>query len=71
LSVNNKGLKDLVQPRELSLNGTKVTDAGIKESKGLANLRRLELRSPAITDVGFKELKYLKNFQWSLPWGPK
>ncbi len=50
-------------PFGLSLGNTKVTDAGLKELKGLKNLTTLELMWTPVTDVGLKELKDLKNLE--------
>jgi internalin A len=41
----------------LSLNGTKVTDAGLKELKELKELTSLDVVETAVTDAGINELK--------------
>jgi hypothetical protein len=41
----------------LSLDGTKVTDAGMKELQKLTGLQRLDLNGTAVTVAGLKDLK--------------
>jgi len=41
----------------LDLYNTQVTDAGVKELKGLKCLRLLDLRRTGVTDAGVKEIK--------------
>jgi len=48
---------DLKQLRELDLNNSQVTDAGLKELAELPKLRDLRLARTKITDEGFR--KYL------------
>ena len=48
---------------ELLLGNTQVTDAGMKELKGLKNLQKLFLNQTQVTDSGLKELKELKNLR--------
>jgi hypothetical protein len=43
--------------RRLDLNGTKVTDAGLKELAGLKNLKLLFLFDAPVTPAGIAELK--------------
>ena len=47
----------------LSLIGTKVTDAGLKELAKLKTLQYLDLGATAVTDIGLKELAGLKALQ--------
>jgi len=47
----------------LDLNGTAVTDAGLKELRELKNLQNLNLDNTKITDAGIKELKGLTGLQ--------
>ncbi len=54
------GLKQL---EFLSLAGTNVTDAGLKELAGLKQLRTLELDGTKVTDAGLKELVGLKQLR--------
>ena len=49
--------------QKLDLNGTKVTDAGLKELKGLGRLETLFLYDTAVTDAGLKELKDFPQLQ--------
>ena len=44
----------------LSLNSTKVTDAGLKELAGLKSLQALYLNNTQVTDAGLKELAGLE-----------
>jgi hypothetical protein len=41
----------------LTLVGTQVTDAGLKELKELRRLRWLDVRATQVTDAGVRELK--------------
>jgi hypothetical protein len=41
--------------RELHLNGTKVTDAGMKELSAITTLERLDLRGTAVTKEAVEE----------------
>src|SRR5437660_1229639 len=43
--------------------GGKVTDAGLKELKGLKNLQLLDIQRTQITDTGLKELKEVKSLR--------
>ena len=45
----------------LNLNGTKITDAGLKEVAKLQKLEQLDLDDTQITDAGLKELAKLQN----------
>jgi RNA polymerase sigma factor (sigma-70 family) len=57
-----KGLPDLPFHFGLHLMGNSlVTDAGMKELKGLKNLTELNLFGTQVTDAGLKEIKELKN----------
>jgi hypothetical protein len=47
--------------RELRLNGTQVTDAGLEHLKGFTELRRLWLYSTRVTDES------VRNLQQALP----
>ena len=47
----------------LSLNATKVDDAGLKELAGLKSLQALYLDETRLTDAGLKELAGLKSLQ--------
>jgi hypothetical protein len=46
-----------VDVTSLCLNETKVTEAGLKELKGLTNLQYLDLRDTQVTEAGLKELR--------------
>ncbi len=50
-------------PFGLCLNGTKMTDAGLKEVAGLKSLQTLDVRGTQVTDAGLKELAGLKSLQ--------
>jgi hypothetical protein len=50
--------------QELSLDGARVTDAGLASVKGLKELRRLNLAHTAVTDVGLNSLKELANLSF-------
>jgi internalin A len=50
--------KDL---QELTLTGNKVTDASLREIKGLTGLRHLDLTGTGVTDDGVRELKDLQS----------
>ena len=53
---------------EVSLELTKITDAGLVHLKGLTNLQTLNLRFTKVTDVGLEHLKGLTELQTlSLP----
>jgi internalin A len=57
-----KALNNLVNLTHLELHSTQVTDAGLKELKGLNNLRWLSLMgSKGVSDEGLQELRELKN----------
>jgi len=59
-------LKDLAvykELKELSLNRTKVTDAGLKDLAALKTLTSLELDRVGITDAGLKELTALDKLE--------
>src|ERR1022692_870042 len=47
----------------MDFNGTKVTDAGLKELASLKSLQELHLASTMVTDVGLKELASLESLQ--------
>ncbi len=47
----------------VSLSGTNVTDADLKELSGLKDLQTLDLGRTQVTDAGLKELSGLKNLQ--------
>ena len=47
----------------LNLNGTQVTDAGLKELAGLTQMQNLGLSRTQVTDAGLKELTGMKNLQ--------
>src|SRR5262249_8706954 len=51
-----KDLLPLTEVDNLSLQGTKVTDAGLKHVAGFRKLHQLYLGQTAITDVGVKHL---------------
>jgi hypothetical protein len=48
---------------QVDLNGTKVTDAGLKHLKELKELRSLDLSGTQVRDAGLKELKELKELR--------
>ena len=54
---------DLTELRSLSLSGTKVTDAGVKELAGLKNLEQLRLSGTAVTDAAVKDLSGMKSLR--------
>src|SRR5205807_1684624 len=56
-------LPDLGRGFGLSLYGTQVTDAGLKEIAGLKSLQSLSLSGTQVTDAGLKELTSLKSLQ--------
>src|SRR4051812_43825440 len=56
---------------KVSLRGTKVTDAGLKDLKELTSLQELNISGTQVTDVGLKELKVLKSLQTLLLGGTK
>ena len=47
---------------EAHLNGTQLTDAGLKELKELKQLKQLFLNDTKVTDAGLKGLKEFKEF---------
>src|SRR5690349_20563428 len=47
----------------VDLRNTRVTDAGLKELKGLHSLQMLNLFDTPVTDAGLKELKGLQSLQ--------
>jgi len=51
---------DLASVTELSLAGTQITDAGLKEVAKLKNLSVLSFSNTQITDAGLKEVAKLK-----------
>jgi Leucine-rich repeat (LRR) protein len=61
--VQLRRLKSVAHLRDLDLNGTRVTDAGLANLKGL-NLRKLHLASTRITDAGLEHLKGLPDLEW-------
>src|SRR5215471_14025304 len=65
--LGGKVTRDGKQPGKpavsVDLHGTKVTDAGLKELKGLKNLQELDLWGTKVTDAGLKELKEFTSLQ--------
>jgi Leucine-rich repeat (LRR) protein len=59
------GIKQDDQGRvvEVTLRGSRITDAGLVHLKGLANLQALDLAFTKITDSGLVHLKGLVNLQ--------
>jgi Leucine-rich repeat (LRR) protein len=55
-------LKGLTQLRELSLNGTQVTDAGLEHLKGLSELETLSLDDKRVTDAAPAALAELPDY---------
>ena len=53
--------KDDSSIRSLYLSSSEMTDAGLKEVKGLKQLTTLTIRCERVTDAGLKELKGLKH----------
>jgi Leucine-rich repeat (LRR) protein len=47
----------------VKLQGTKVTDAGLKDLAALKQLRNLDLNSTKVTDAGLKDLAALKQLE--------
>ncbi len=56
-------LKQFPELTKLSLNNTKVTDAGLKQLEGLDSLEKLYLVDTQITDSGLEPLKSLKGLK--------
>jgi hypothetical protein len=60
-ALDDEGLKHLVAAcpgiRKLSLNSTRVTDAGLVHLAGLSQLQRLELATRGVTDGGLAHFK--------------
>ena len=56
-------MKGLPQLRDLSLNGTKVTDAGLLHLAGLTHLKTIRLNRTDITDRGLTQLKRLTHLE--------
>src|SRR5262249_55083470 len=55
----------------LSLDGTQITDAGLKELASLKNLHALDLHRTPVTDAGLKELAGLESLRaLDLGWNP-
>jgi hypothetical protein len=54
-------LKSFKNLKTLILMGNRITDAGLRERKGLDDLNMLDLRSKKVTPEGFKELQGLKS----------
>ena len=54
-------LQGLSKLQLLSLDRTKVTDAGLEHLKGLSNLEWLYLRGTKVTNAGLEHLKGLSN----------
>jgi len=54
-------LKELTHLEVLGLRGAKVTDAGLKDIRGLASLVDLDLGDTGVTDDGLVHLKGLTN----------
>ena len=50
--------------RDLKLNRTRITDAGLVRLKTLKQLKRLEISSTDITDAGLSHLKALTELRW-------
>src|ERR1700722_5634439 len=57
------GAKNLTKPAQLSVTGTRITDAGLEHLKELRELTRLALDSTSITDVGLVYLQDLPNLR--------
>lgn len=57
-------LKELGSLEDLTLSGTRVTDAGMTDLTGLPHLKRLWLQGTPVTDAGVARLKDLKTVQW-------
>jgi internalin A len=49
-------MNDLKNLATIMLNGTQVTDAGLKELKNLKNLTWLDVSLTKVTDMGVKQL---------------
>jgi Leucine-rich repeat (LRR) protein len=58
-----EGLGELGQLRSLELDGTKVTDAELKELSALTHLEHLHLESTPVTDAGLRHLKGLNKLR--------
>jgi len=56
-------IKKLLKLRYLDASETKITDAGLKELKGLRSLETVYLIATDISDAGLRELKALPNLQ--------
>ena len=56
-------LAGLDKAEKLTLNNTKVTDAGLDKVKGLASLKKLYLVDTAITDAGLEKIKGMANLE--------
>jgi len=54
---------DLEKVTVVYFNGTKITDAGLKELAKLQQLERLSLRDTQITDAGLKEMAKFKQLE--------
>ncbi len=54
---------DLAKVTELSLGGTQITDAGLKEVAKLQKLKELYLNGTQITDAGLKDLAKLQKLE--------
>jgi hypothetical protein len=55
--------KEFTQLRELHLDGTPITDAGLKHLEGLRQLQILELEYMRVTDAGLEHLEGLRQLQ--------
>ena len=56
-------VKGLTKLKELYLNNTKITDAGLVHLKGLTKLERLWLSNTQVTDAGLMHLKILTKLE--------
>jgi hypothetical protein len=56
-------LKGLDKLQKLTLNNTKITDAGLAHVEGLTSLQKLYLVDTGISDTGLERLKGLTNLQ--------
>jgi hypothetical protein len=57
--------------RLLGLKGTRVTDAGLLQIKGLSQLESLDLMSTQVTDAGLVQLYGLSKLRYLSLWGTK
>jgi hypothetical protein len=73
-STNNgdlQHLKDLTQLEDLDLDGTSVTDEGLRQLAALTQLKKLGLSSCEVTDAGLEHLKGLKKLRVLNLWDTK